>query len=937
MIQFGQPLALWGFAAGIVLLSLWAWWNDRRSRRLLQKFAATGLLDRLTSSFSRSRQRTKTVLSLIACLCFLLALARPQWGSVTEEIELQGVDILFALDTSRSMLAEDYEPNRLERAKLAILDLVSRLEGDRVGLIAFAGEAFLQSPLTLDYSAFLQTLDAMDTDTIPRGGTDVAGAIDEAMAYFKETDHHRVLILISDGEDLEASGLQRAREAAGEDVSLFTVGVGSAEGELIPLRGPNGQLDYVRDQAGNPVVSRLDEQGLRAIAEAGGGIYRNLGNGAGAMDDIYSTARATVDEANLGSLTREIPIERYQWPLGLGLLCLALEWAIGTRRSPGNRKGGLPRPMGSGGTSALLLATILLFSDTASASPRQAERAYEDGDYARAIALWSEAAEAEPEDARLHYNLGNAHYRAGEFAAAIDAYRRALPLADVSLQERIFFNLGNAQFKLGEANLVKEPARTTELWEAAMESYANSLAIDPEAKDATRNRAWVERQFATHGARITVAATPPEGGTASGGGLFLPGTVLSLQAEANPDWRFVSWQGAEVKEPESPQTELVVQQSATIQAVFAETRTLEVKTEDQERGTAEKSGRYDLDADVPIEAKAADHFAFKEWVSETLEVADPKSAKTTVKLTQDGTVTATFADAYYLEVVSDPPIAGAVGSSGFFAKHSEVPIQAKPRDGFSWLGWSGKHVPDIGDFNAQQTHIIMNGDRKAIAQFERIWNLVVLPNQDEAGTTTGGGNFPIGTIQPIEAKPKEGYAFERWEGPGVRDPEAASTTVEVLDETHDVIAVFKQENGDDENSDDSDSSDSQSDDQPTQSEDEPKQDESEKNPDQPEGKEGDDESSSESESAEEQSEEESETEEDAGNPQSEESGEPEKNAGEEPQEQSLDRTGQAGEPGRLTEEEAKQMLQILRQDERQLPLRLRSGRNEQQQRTGRDW
>ncbi len=607
------------------------------------------------------------------------------------------------------------------------------------------------------------------------------------------------------------------------------------------------------------------------------------------MDEVYATARATVDEASMGSLTREIPIERYHWPLGLGLLCLVVEWSIGTRRRMAKTGKNTPLLF-----LALTLGVLFLTPETTFASPRQAERSYQAGNYAKAIALWSEAAEAKPEDARLHYNLGNAYYRDGQFASAIAAYQKALPLADVTLQERIFYNLGNAQYQLGVEERTNAPARTTELWDESLRNYGNSLAINPDAPDANRNRDWVEREFTTHGSRITVAPAPIAGGTVSGGGLFLPGTILTLEAEARPGWRFVAWHGADVDDPENAKTEMVVQQSAQVLAVFVETRELEVKSEDPAKGTAGKSGRFDLDQDVPIEAEAVDYFVFKQWVSDTLEVADPHADQTTVKLTKNGMVTATFTDAYYLEVVSDPPIAGNVGQTGFFKRHSETPIQAEARDGFEWLGWSGEYIADIADHNAPETTIALNGDRKAIAQFDRIWNLVVLPDRDEAGSTTGGGNFPIGSLRPIEATPSEGYTFLRWEGPGVGDAEAMSTTVQVLSETQDVIAIFEQEDGDDE-------SDSSSD--------------SEEGHDDSESESGDDESS----------------------PPEEEPTEPETNEADPAEDETAQEEPVSREtPESLTEEEAQQLLQMLRQDERQLPLRPRSPGDEKPT-TGRDW
>ena len=211
---FAQPqFLLYGLLA-LVLAGLFFFATERRAWARLGDFAASGLLQRLVQSHSRRRLWIKNTLLLAVLLMVFISLARPQWGANWEKAETRGIDIMIALDTSRSMLAEDISPNRLERSKLAILDLLDEVKGDRIGLIAFAGNAFLQCPLTLDYQAFRQTLAAVDTETIPVGGTDVAAAIDEAEAYFEKSGNDRLLILITDGEDLEASGVQRAREAA---------------------------------------------------------------------------------------------------------------------------------------------------------------------------------------------------------------------------------------------------------------------------------------------------------------------------------------------------------------------------------------------------------------------------------------------------------------------------------------------------------------------------------------------------------------------------------------------------------------------------------------------------------------------------------------------------------------------------------------------------
>lgn len=881
-MTFAQPI--WLYLLGVIVplgLAL-VWWTEKRSQTMLSRFAASKLVGRLADSFSPARHRSKLILSGIALVCIFVALARPQYGSEQVEHELLGTDIVFALDTSRSMLAEDYAPNRLERSKLAVIDLLEGLSGDRVGLIAFAGDAYLQVPLTSDYDSFMRTLNAMDTNIIPRGGTDIAAAIDEALAYFANDDHHRVLVLISDGEDLEAEGILKAREAAEQGVTIFTVGVGSEEGELIPIRGADGRMDYVRGPDGSPVRTRLDESTLRTIAEVTGGRYIHLG--AAGIDSILDDIREAAGEEQYGVRVQTIPIERYHWPLMLALLLIVIEVCLGNRKR---------LPKGRAKLVSVLLiglcGQLLLPEQLQAGSPRAAQSLYDRGEYEEAANLYQQLIEAQPDDARLHYNLGNTLYRLRDFEAAIEAYERALPLADVSLQERIFFNLGNARYQLGTTLLEDAPRRTTELWDTAVRDYDNALDLRPDAADALGNRQWVERQFEYHSARVRVSPLPPEGGTAGSGGRFLPGIVIDLEAEPEENWRFVEWRGVELEAPESPRQSWVVDQDADIQAVFIRTWQLNVEVDDPERGSAGTSGRFDDGSMAELKAEAEDYYVFSRWISDNLEVSDPFAADTQVLMDRDGSVTASFVDAYKLTVDSEPRIAGNVGHSGFFEVDTDVPIQAAARDGFEWQRWRGD---GLEDFLEPQTSVHLDSDRTVTAEFERIWNLVVLPDSDEHGSTTGGGNFSIGVNTPIEATANEGYTFQYWDGPGVLDPESAVTEVEVLSNEQTIIAVFESEDPDpDPDSEQPDSDDPESDDPQS---DEPDADDPES--DDPES--GDSEHDSNGE--------------DSQDPETDPDSDQESENGEQ------DTTP---EPESITDDEAEQILQTLRGDERQLPVR----------------
>jgi len=332
-MNFENTYWLW---IGLLVLSIFLilLWMDRSARHVaIRRFASDRLVGGLLRSYSSARRRTKTIMLVIALLLLFFSLARPQWGYDWRETRTRGVDVLFALDTSRSMLAQDIRPNRLIRAKLAIEDLVLRLEGDRIGLIAFAGEAFLQCPLTLDYNAFLQTLEAMDTDVIPLGGTDIGMAISEAQAAFPKNDNYKILILLSDGEDLEERAISQAKEAAEDGITIYTVGIGSEEGTPIQIRTPQGTTDYIRDANGAVVHTRLDVETLQTIAEVTNGFYVPLGPTAEGLNVIYETVLSSIPREEIKAQLEQNPVERYQWFLSVAFILLLIEPLLGTRKN----------------------------------------------------------------------------------------------------------------------------------------------------------------------------------------------------------------------------------------------------------------------------------------------------------------------------------------------------------------------------------------------------------------------------------------------------------------------------------------------------------------------------------------------------------------------------------------------------------------------------
>ena len=274
-------------------------------------------------------------LQLLGLSLAIASLAEPRWGYTFEDVKRKGLDLLVAVDTSRSMLSSDVQPNRLERVKLAIQDLINELQGDRVGLIAFAGRAFLQAPLTIDYDAVIEAVNDLDTKTIPEGGTNISSAITLATQSFgKSAVGNRALIIFTDGEELSGDAVKTAKSAAADaGVRIFTVGVGTPQGSLIPITGDNGETSFVKDSAGQVVKSKLDDKRLREIAEATGGFYVHLENGPRTMEQVQNEGLAKMQAAEMDVRLSRRPIERYEWSLSAALIALAFSMLIPERKS----------------------------------------------------------------------------------------------------------------------------------------------------------------------------------------------------------------------------------------------------------------------------------------------------------------------------------------------------------------------------------------------------------------------------------------------------------------------------------------------------------------------------------------------------------------------------------------------------------------------------
>ncbi|MDY6970786.1 MAG: VWA domain-containing protein [Thermodesulfobacteriota bacterium] len=310
--------------------------HGRQKRKAVERFADHALLTRLTGKEQRGRRFLKGLFLLIGVGMMLFALAGPRWGSHYQEVSQKGVDIIIAVDVSPSMLVEDIEPNRLERARREILDFLRVVRGDRVGLVAFSGTAFVQCPLTLDYGALQMFLSALQPDLIPVPGTDLGGAIETGLSAFdfkSETD--KVIILITDGEDNEDRGLAAAEKAASRGARIFVFGIGDPSGGPVPAA--DGKGGFIKDKEGNLVLSRLEEESLRRMASTAGGTYVRSVAGDLDLDILYFDGIKSRTEAEvLKSGKIKIYEERFSLFLLAAFFLLILEDLLLDRKSAKN-------------------------------------------------------------------------------------------------------------------------------------------------------------------------------------------------------------------------------------------------------------------------------------------------------------------------------------------------------------------------------------------------------------------------------------------------------------------------------------------------------------------------------------------------------------------------------------------------------------------------
>ncbi len=472
-LQLVSPGALWLLLLAAVLG--WLFWRSARKRReALRAFSSEALASRLVVSPLRASDALRAACLVATVALLAVAAARPKLGTRLERVERKGADIVVAIDTSDSMLAEDAQPSRLEAAKREVMGLITRLQGDRIGLVTFSSQAFLYCPLTTDYEAAAMFLESIDAGVTSGAGTALREAIAASMRAFEAGEgQEKVVVLVSDGEDWGEGGTAAAQAARETGIKIHAIGIGTEDGAPIPESDDEGKVVGTRREAGKVIVTRLNEQQLREIGAAGGGKYVKGGTADYGAAAVYEQV-AAAESSRAGYYTFKAYAERFQWPLGGALLLLGLEFLM--------RMWPLKRPTPRTPAAGLAAVTLLCFLagsgfslfETAAALCRAANELFEQGKFAEAFDKYTRALGLDPDNPILHFNSGDALYRKGEFAKAREHFAEAASGAPPAMAAAAHYNAGNSHLREGDLD-------------AAIEQYKNALRCNPRDQLAKRN------------------------------------------------------------------------------------------------------------------------------------------------------------------------------------------------------------------------------------------------------------------------------------------------------------------------------------------------------------------------------------------------------------------------------------------------------------------
>ena len=475
----------------------------RRKKRAMALFGNPELMRTLTESVSSKKQVWKVVLNVLGVLFLILALTRPQFGMKLEQIKRSGLDIMVVLDTSLSMLAEDVKPSRLERAKYEMGRLIEHLSGDRIGVVAFAGESFVQCPLTMDYGAAKMLLDALNTGTIPVPGSAIGGAIGKAAKAFNIKDRkYKAIVLLTDGENLEGDPIEAARTAAKEGVRIYAVGLGTHSGEVIRLKDEKGRfMGYKKDRQGSIVKTKLDEKTLEEMAGMTRGKYYRATTGRSVADQIYEDL-SKLEKRELESKEYAQYQERFQIFLFVAILLLSMETLLSDRKKTkikgkskkvkGEEKGKIKveskKIKGEGGgllSFIFYLLSFILFLGLGDPVPQKNEKGntfFRHEQYDDALTYYRDAQLDAPDLPALHFNVGDALYKQGKFDEALREYEQALDAEDGDFKAKVYYNMGNAFFKQNQLS-------------ESVEAYKKSLKLVPNDAEAKFNLEFVQSKL----------------------------------------------------------------------------------------------------------------------------------------------------------------------------------------------------------------------------------------------------------------------------------------------------------------------------------------------------------------------------------------------------------------------------------------------------------
>ncbi|MBP9698901.1 MAG: VWA domain-containing protein [Elusimicrobia bacterium] len=455
------PMALGFLAVPVILLILTAAWF-RWKKRLLAESGDPAVMNRLFDNKTPRQQAVKAIFLFLGLSLLVVALAGPRWGQQFQEVHRRGVDVIIAMDVSASMLAEDIKPNRLTQAKRELGLLIGSLEGDRVGLVAFAGTAFLQCPLTLDYGAARSILDLLGPDLVPKPGTNLADAINASLdAFPKGGGKHRALVLLTDGEDHSGRLDAAVDRAAQEGVRVFAIGFGNPAGEIIPIRDENGNVTgYKKDKDGQTVLSKLDEKVLQSIAAKTRGAYFPSSQGEVEVSKILEEI-GRMEKKDLDSRVYGQGENHFRWPLGLAILLLLFEFLWPEVR------GHWRRLLRGARVGRFLVGVGLMIAFT----PGRAQAL---GRYPRSSEL-APLVQKSPGNPEAQFNLAHALYIEQSYAAAAEAYEKtAAAVTYPPFKSAALYNAGNAYYRQGKL-------------EEAIKKYKEALRITPSDPDAKHN------------------------------------------------------------------------------------------------------------------------------------------------------------------------------------------------------------------------------------------------------------------------------------------------------------------------------------------------------------------------------------------------------------------------------------------------------------------